>query len=549
LYISGSLGGSGTIFKTQGYSVFLSATNSGFTGTYSNQQSYSFFSQPYAGSAGATWSITGGAIATTLAGNQTISLGALSGNGGQLGNNIGSSLATYSIGALGATSAFGGNIVDSVGGGGTTAIHLIGGKLTLAGTNTFSGGTTISNGTLLISADNNLGSTNCALTFGGGTLETTNNFALSPARTVTMSASGGTFSIESGSTLTANQSIGGDGALTKTGPGKLALAGANNYSGGTTVGNGTLFVSGLIGSGPVTVGTGATLTVNGSIGGGAVAISAGGTLDGSGTLGGSVTSDGLVAPGGTNIAVLTFQGYTQTANGVLNIKLAGISTPGTDYDSINANGPANLGGTLNVTIVNTNYQPANGDTLIIVNNATTLNGTTFVSTNLPTLASGLVWNVDYSLGSVVILSVTNNPTLPPTGYDLWAGAITNGQTNCDQSALGDGYPNLLKYATGANPTNPADAALAHMRAARSNGVFALQFFHNLSATDVTMIVEGTSTATNDAAWNGIATNLQGSWGGAPNVSENSNTVPAAVTVWDTDAAATNRFLRLRVTRP
>ena len=47
---------------------------------------------------------------------------------------------------------------------------------------------------------------------------------------------------------------------------------------------------------------------------------------------------------------------------------------------------------------------------------------------------------------------------------------------------------------------------------------------------------------------GIATNIAGSWGGATNVIESAGS-PANVTVFDTDAAATNRFLRLRVTRP
>ena len=64
-----------------------------------------------------------------------------------------------------------------------------------------------------------------------------------------------------------------------------------------------------------------------------------------------------------------------------------------------------------------------------------------------------------------------------------------------------------------------------------------------------LIVEGAFNTTNDAVWNGIATNIHGSWGGTTNYSENTNIVPAAAAVWDTDATATNRFLRLRVTRP
>ncbi|MFH0879663.1 MAG: choice-of-anchor Q domain-containing protein [Lentisphaerota bacterium] len=39
------------------------------------------------------------------------------------------------------------------------------------------------------------------------------------------------------------------------------------------------------------------------------------------------------------------------------------------------------------------------------------------------------------------------------GYWAWVGAITNGLTNYNDCATGDGYPNLLKYATGSCPTN------------------------------------------------------------------------------------------------
>ena len=68
------------------------------------------------------------------------------------------------------------------------------------------------------------------------------------------------------------------------------------------------------------------------------------------------------------------------------------------------------------------------------------------------------------------------------------------------------------------------------------------------AIDATLIVEGAYATTNNADWLGIATNIAGSWGGATNVVELAGS-PANVTVFDTDAAATNRFLRLRVTRP
>ncbi len=146
---------------------------------------------------------------------------------------------------------------------------------------------------------------------------------------------------------------------------------------------------------------------------------------------------------------------------------------------------------------------------------------------------------------VAVLSVTNPP--PPTGYDAWAAQITGTNTAYNQSATGDGYANLLKYATGSSPTNSDNRA--QMKSTQTNGLFALKFSHNTNATDLILYVEGAYTTTNDAPWVGIATNNHGSWGTTTNVSEDTGTDPATDVVWDTDATATNRFLRLRVTRP
>ena len=134
------------------------------------------------------------------------------------------------------------------------------------------------------------------------------------------------------------------------------------------------------------------------------------------------------------------------------------------------------------------------------------------------------------------------------GYWLWAVAITNGLTNLADNATGDGYPNLLKYATGSNPTqSDMRASMRGMQA--TNGLFALNFNRNTNAADVTLIAEGAYSADNLAAWFGIATNIDGAGWNSANVTETATNNPAAVTVFDTVPSATNRFLRLRVTRP
>lgn len=135
------------------------------------------------------------------------------------------------------------------------------------------------------------------------------------------------------------------------------------------------------------------------------------------------------------------------------------------------------------------------------------------------------------------------------GYWAWSAAITNGLTNDLQSATGDGYPNLLKYATGSSPTNSDTLARMEGAPATNGGLPALRFRRNTNATDVTLIAERSNSLTNNAAWSGIATNINGSWGGALNVTETGTGSPVTVNVRDTSASATNRYLRLRVTRP
>ncbi len=135
----------------------------------------------------------------------------------------------------------------------------------------------------------------------------------------------------------------------------------------------------------------------------------------------------------------------------------------------------------------------------------------------------------------------------PGGYWAWAAAITNGQTGYSQSATGDGYPNLLKYATGSSPTN--QDGLADLGEAQSNSFFGIKFNRNTNATDLLLIVEGSYTTTNNAMWIGIATNADGVWSGPAAVSETVGGNPVTVSVQDTVPVATNRFLRLRVMGP
>ena len=134
----------------------------------------------------------------------------------------------------------------------------------------------------------------------------------------------------------------------------------------------------------------------------------------------------------------------------------------------------------------------------------------------------------------------------PAGYAAWSAGIANGLTNYFDSAAGDGYPNLLKYATGANPTEPDQ--VARMETSGADGVPRLRFRRNVDATDVALIVEGADSVETSAIWRGIATNLGGIWS-PPVVAEEGSGNPVTCTVADPEPLASNRFLRLRVILP
>ncbi|GAB5559231.1 MAG: hypothetical protein SynsKO_08780 [Synoicihabitans sp.] len=115
------------------------------------------------------------------------------------------------------------------------------GTLTLSGNNTYTGPTVVDNGTLSINSDNALGAGDLIL--DGGTLATTNTFALAPSRGQTLGSNGGTISPAASTTLTYDGTVTGSGSLTKSGDGILALGGNSDYTGATIIESGELHIS------------------------------------------------------------------------------------------------------------------------------------------------------------------------------------------------------------------------------------------------------------------------------------------------------------------
>ena len=134
-----------------------------------------------------------------------------------------------------------------------------------------------------------------------------------------------------------------------------------------------------------------------------------------------------------------------------------------------------------------------------------------------------------------------------TNYVDWAAGITNGLTNATDCAAGDGVPNLLRYAAGCSYPMEADdlARLGRM----GGGAPALTFNRNLNAIDLMLVIQGADSISNGAAWRGVATNVGGSWLGATNVEESGTGNSVVCTVTDPAALQSNRFLRLKVSRP
>ncbi len=162
------------------------------------------------------------------------------------------------------------------------------GTLTIANANTYTGGTTLAAGQLNINNPSAIGTG--PLVIAGGTIDNTSGapITLSTNNAQTWSgdfAFGGTNSLNLGTgavTLTANRTltVNGTGTLTvgggiagafgitKAGPGTLVLAGANAYTGNTTVNGGTLQVNSGTGSlaysgGSIAINNGSTFQVNG----------------------------------------------------------------------------------------------------------------------------------------------------------------------------------------------------------------------------------------------------------------------------------------------
>jgi len=425
----------GTAFQSTARAITLGAPGGGFD--IADAANVFAVSQALSGTGGLTKLGAGTLVlsgANNYSGGTTISAGTLQGDAGSLqGNVVDNAALVFNQGTNG---AFVGNVSGS-----GTLTKLGAGVLTLSGANSYSGGTVISAGTLqgdTTSLQGNI-TDNASLVFNQGTNGTftgaisgSGSLSKLGSGTVTL---GGTSTYGGGTTIGAgalqgdttslqgnitdnaslifNQgtngtfagAISGSGSLSKLGSGTVTLSGANNYSGGTTIGAGALqgdttslqgnitdnaslvfnqgtngtFAGAISGSGSLSKLGSGTLTLNGThtysggttisagtlvVGssagngatlGGNVTVDGGATLRGHGTIGGNVDvlSGGIVTPG-DSIGTLTVNGDFTAAQGSLmdfafGAPGANFQTAGTG-DSVSVGGKLSLNGaTLNVT--------------------------------------------------------------------------------------------------------------------------------------------------------------------------------------------------------
>ena len=180
-----------------------------------------------------TLNITGGTIGGHLTGDGADALNF------NLGSQSFTHAAGYAISGMNRITMNSGAVqLDSTVAGNTLTVN--GGTLVLTGVNSYTGGSFLNGGVLSVANDANLGQAAGALSFNGGTLQSTASFA--SARAVSLGAGGGTFQTDGD--LALSSGITGAGGLSKTGAGNLTLSGANSYTGSTTVAAGTLALAG-----------------------------------------------------------------------------------------------------------------------------------------------------------------------------------------------------------------------------------------------------------------------------------------------------------------
>ncbi len=249
----------------------------------------------------------------------------------------------------------------------------------------------------------------------GGALST------STANTILRVGDGTAGSASMGATI--SSAITGTGGVEKTDFGTLTLAGANNYSGTTTVSSGTLLING-----------------NQSAATGAVSVASGARLGGTGQIGGAVTiQNGGILSGQTG-GILTMAGLTLNNTSNLNLAL-GAATPSTLFQ---VNGNLTLDGVMNVTNVGGFGQGLYR--LFNYTGALTNNGLNFGTLPTGVLNSALTLQTS-TAQQVNLLYLNGNSSLPmwTGGSGVWSASPSQSSWSSGTGVSGGWRPGLAIF--------------------------------------------------------------------------------------------------------
>jgi YD repeat-containing protein len=126
----------------------------------------------------------------------------------------------------------------------------------------------------------------------------------------------------------------------------------------------------------------------------------GGSLGGIGTVTANVVNAGQVSPGASS-GILNISGsYTQTAAGVLNIEIGGL-TAGTEFDRLIITGSTTLNGTLTISLIG-GFVPGAGNTFQVMTFGS--RSGTFTTINGLDLGSGRSLQVQYNATNVTLVT-------------------------------------------------------------------------------------------------------------------------------------------------